>query len=1539
MMSHENQNVRKVVITHMTDLIQANRDLFQGLIVNEELSSMHFLTVVHDAPSKVKLFGELNTMPADEASISGGFVTKLLIRLLSRCVDESDPNIRDAIARCLGEVGAIDPNRLSKEIHSSQFAANSEGSDDSVEWRLMNPPWKTNISAYQLRLVTGHLVSGLKSAPTTLDQHKISFAIQELLKILNIQLGGKNHSEMCPQLKDMLQKADVINIVEPFWTTNYKQVDTVAPRLPPFFNKATTFFSWLSSFCRFLVSQCNANKKSAWKDFFHACRSAIRSQSGIGVSEFLFPLFILDSLCFGAKADEEIIVDEFRRVLNFDDACPMNLKEREKAANSIFTVMDVLRHWLEKELELRYQPKKSSKRGSPSKDVGEFTWPLASCTDRIENFLARIPLSSCALAASKFGMRARALQFLEIDGRSRTQGTKNMDYDERGTQKFLGSDFLDGGDLKLTQMLLGQLNDFDTMMFVAQTNDRTNLTVRLAEEADEREMYEDWEGAYQAYEQLLDSRINDGNNSQLETVEEDLTIKAQKGLLRCLLKLGRLDSALNQAYGMSKIGQTEKIQISTELLPSAVEAAWRLGNWPVLDNLVNTVNDESSIDANARYQISFGRTMHSLHSKSLARVDACLIDSRASVISSLSSAARDGYSRSYPYLLQLQALNEVEFISSILSDEKENSQTSFLDIMTSKQWTKRLEVSTPDITGSSTIMNARLVLSRMENEPYIEGTMWLDIGKVARKGGLYRVSQNSFTQANVAFCKTLNLNKQARESIGKVKLQVAKLKHAVGESTTALKLIEDDIPASIFQMDDKQLQTYFSSTDAESRETIARRILQATEWMACDGLKSTQDIKDRYLTALKLAPNWERAHFNYARFLDALFETRISNPGVDRSESIMTIHECQKHLLGAVQHYGTALQLGQKHVYQALPRLLAMWLEFTSLKNGNGCNQGSTQDFFIVNQGLMNELIVTLSSKIPDHLFYTALPQLISRVIHQNVDTSKIVALIIRNVLAKYPHQSMWSCGWLRFSKSEEKKKIGEEIFQAAQKLLKRNQRDKSNQNLLNASKSLFQFFITLAQFMPKGTHSAVKMKVPTFDTELRNFIPPIQAALSLCPGALEGSVSADVFPSFVPRMRAFNPEIKIMQSKAKPKKVSIYAASSTVASRNSLPTDGRALPEDVGEMHFLVKQEAKGDLRKDSRVQDLNNVINRLLASRKGSSGPNSRRRRLRLQLRTFSVVCLAEDCGILEWVPNTESLRSVITGTYNPQIAPDSAHRWGRRITNFADPELRDTFSKCQDVYFKKGDLDLATKKFDELILKQYLPVMYWWFIQNFSSPHAWYQARANFTLSTAVWSAVGHIIGLGDRHSENILIDTKSGECVHVDFDCIFDKGLILPKPEVIPFRLTPNMLDAFGPAGANGMFSGALTESIRTLRKNRDTLLSVLEPFLNDPVINFKSKSQRKSKDDKGVKDAEEIKRVIAKDAEEARKVIANIEGRLNGEYNLINPNIKKMNKDTAISSEPVHFTKLSVEGQVQRMIMEATSKDNLVQVYVGWMPWI
>lgn len=35
------------------------------------------------------------------------------------------------------------------------------------------------------------------------------------------------------------------------------------------------------------------------------------------------------------------------------------------------------------------------------------------------------------------------------------------------------------------------------------------------------------------------------------------------------------------------------------------------------------------------------------------------------------------------------------------------------------------------------------------------------------------------------------------------------------------------------------------------------------------------------------------------------------------------------------------------------------------------------------------------------------------------------------------------------------------------------------------------------------------------------------------------------------------------------------------------------------------------------------------------------------------------------------------------------------------------------------------------------------------------------------------VGYIIGLGDRHGENIMLDEVTGETVHCDFNCLFDK----------------------------------------------------------------------------------------------------------------------------------------------------------------------
>lgn len=404
--------------------------------------------------------------------------------------------------------------------------------------------------------------------------------------------------------------------------------------------------------------------------------------------------------------------------------------------------------------------------------------------------------------------------------------------------------------------------------------------------------------------------------------------------------------------------------------------------------------------------------------------------------------------------------------------------------------------------------------------------------------------------------------------------------------------------------------------------------------------------------------------------------------------------------------------------------------------------------------------------KIPAQAFYTAMPQLISRVIHDDQETALVVRGILKRVLIKFPAEAMWALGWLRHSKQVGRREVGEAIFSEAISALSKHKTERYGKILVD-SKSLFNYLQDIAKHIIKDAN-ATKIGIRPWKgtSDLSDFVPPTQAALSISVNTGDSDRSSkELFPRQVPRMRAFSSEVGVMASKARPKKIKVYvvAAETTIPSKSSRADEKK---NDIGEIHFLVKQEARGDLRKDARVQDLNSVINRLLLSTKGDGVRGSRRR---LQLRTFAVTCLSEDTGILEWVPNTESLRSLVMKSYNPQASAFCNKRRGRRATNFAEPMLRSNFeNKCQGMFFNSGNLKRAAFMFEKLCLQAFPPVLYWWFVRHFNDPHAWYEARLNFTLSAAAWSAVGHVIGLGDRHSENILVDVRSGCCVHVDFD---------------------------------------------------------------------------------------------------------------------------------------------------------------------------
>lgn len=51
------------------------------------------------------------------------------------------------------------------------------------------------------------------------------------------------------------------------------------------------------------------------------------------------------------------------------------------------------------------------------------------------------------------------------------------------------------------------------------------------------------------------------------------------------------------------------------------------------------------------------------------------------------------------------------------------------------------------------------------------------------------------------------------------------------------------------------------------------------------------------------------------------------------------------------------------------------------------------------------------------------------------------------------------------------------------------------------------------------------------------------------------------------------------------------------------------------------------------------------------------------------------------------------------------------------------------------------------------------------------------------------VGYILGLGDRHPSNLMLDRVTGKVVHIDFGDCFEVAMHRDKfPEKVPFRLT-------------------------------------------------------------------------------------------------------------------------------------------------------
>eukprot|EP00978_Attheya_sp_CCMP212_P021525 scaffold62915_cov55-Attheya_sp.AAC.3 len=221
------------------------------------------------------------------------------------------------------------------------------------------------------------------------------------------------------------------------------------------------------------------------------------------------------------------------------------------------------------------------------------------------------------------------------------------------------------------------------------------------------------------------------------------------------------------------------------------------------------------------------------------------------------------------------------------------------------------------------------------------------------------------------------------------------------------------------------------------------------------------------------------------------------------------------------------------------------------------------------------------------------------------------------------------------------------------------------------------------------------------------------------------------------------------------------------------------------GRFKQLVKGE--DDIRQDAIMEQVFTYVNNLLrqvphhksATTQGVDSRRNSRVMPKLKVVTYNIIPLSPASGVLEWVDSTVPFGDYLLDkgrSRDKKTGSIGAHskyypgEWGNSL--------------CR-MHFRNAPSGAKREAYDQ-ICKHFSPAFRFFFLERFShSPEAWHAARMLYTRSSAVSSVVGHVLGIGDRHSHNILIHEKTGEVVHIDFGIVFEQG----KVSKIILRLMP------------------------------------------------------------------------------------------------------------------------------------------------------
>ncbi|KAF2071336.1 hypothetical protein CYY_007349 [Polysphondylium violaceum] len=1031
-----------------------------------------------------------------------------------------------------------------------------------------------------------------------------------------------------------------------------------------------------------------------------------------------------------------------------------------------------------------------------------------------------------------------------------------------------------------------------------------------------------WEDALSAYEK----KQKDDNNN----IENTL------GILRCLHALGEWERLSQLSSDTWRNGNDNT---RSSIAPLAAAAAWNLSNWELMDEYVKAMNQDT-------VEGSFYRAILEVHKDNYPNAQMYIEHARALVDTELTALLGESYNRAYKVVVRLQQLSELEEIIEYKkcgSDSGNDRRT-----MIRNTWKTRLRGCQHNVD----IWQSILAVHSLVISPHDELDMWLKFVGLCRKGSRLGLAQKTLAMLMGKDPSTQQFGGILPTTHPKITFAYIKQLWSAGAKQPAFEKLRTFVQA-------------LKDTDEVSLQ--GRAYLKLGDWQMILGdtlsEASIPHIISSYKSATECDPNWYKAWHSWAFINFEVVSYYEQNNG--------TAEQISQHLLPAIHSFFKSISLGPDKSLQDTLRLLTLWFKHGTQKEVEaalmqGFNTISIDTWLHVIpqiiarihapvlpvRRLLHELIDNIGKEHPQALVYPLTvatksqsparlaaakalmdkmrkhsPTLVEQAVPVSQELVRTAILWLemwyegleeasRQYFGDHNPEAMLATlaplhailerGPETTSETSFLQAFGRDL-QEAHEWSKKYEKSRKEGDLNQAWDLYYQVFRRIYKQLPQMTSLELQYVSPkllnSFDMEL----------------AIPGTYRAG---EPIIRIQSFSPTLSVIPSKQHPRKLTIIGS-------------------DAIEYTFLLK--GHEDLRQDERVMQLFSLVNTLLSA-------NHETAKSHLSIRRFSVIPLSPNSGLIGWVPHSDTLHTLIKDYRDSnKILLSIEHRLMLQMCSDYD-----NLTLLQKVEVFQYALENTNG--------QDLHKVLWLKSRN---SEIWLDRRTNYTRSLAVMSMVGYILGLGDRHPSNLMLDRHTGHILHIDFGDCFEVAMHRDKyPEKVPFRLTRMLINAMEVSGIEGNFRLTCEAVMTVLRNNKESLMAVLEAFVHDPLINWRlltpnenTKKQTNNKDGTSTAASSKIETAdfIVNDDEldqdklpesslksspvhrqtRNQRVDEQVEAEIVPEA--LNERalsvINRVNKK--LTGRDFSNETLDVTEQVQKLIDQATSEENLCQLYIGW----